>query len=973
MMEIGVDSGIEQLTDPDSKSFPEGPEDARSSRTPSATAASRTVIGRYRILRLIGEGGMGVVYEAEQDQPRRTVALKVIKPGLASPELLRRFEQESQALGRLQHPGIAQIYDAGTADTGFGPQPYFAMEFIHGKNVKDYAEERHLNTRQRLEMVAKIAEAVHHAHQRGLIHRDLKPANILVDETGQPKILDFGVARALDSDTQATSTDIGQLVGTLGYMSPEQVLGDPLGLDTRSDVYALGVIVYELLAERLPYTLTKNLEENLRTIREAQPPRLGAVNRSYRGDIETIAAKAVEKDKTRRYASAAAMAEDIRRYLRNEAITARPPGVIYQLQKFTCRHKALVAGIAVVLIVLIAGIIGSTSEATRAKQAEHAALRERDRATLAEQAATQERDRALSAQKSATLERNRAIAAEAQSIQERNRALAEKQRADTEAATARAVNGFLRNDLLAQAAARTHTQPDSNPDPDLTVRTALDRAAARIDGRFNTQPMVEASIRLTVGNAYNDLGLYPDAQQHLERALALQTRILGENDPSTLGTMYDLADDLYLQSKYERAESLLIRVLEIRRRTLGEEHPLTLDSMVKLGGLYRYQGKDAQADALFSKALPALRRILGEAHHLTLRTMNGMALLRLKQGKLAEADALLTQSLEGFRRLLGEEHGESLIVTKNLASLYRDEGKSAEAELLYTRDMRETMADLSLLYHDLGRFAEAEPLLSKFVELNRRLLGDDAPNTVNAMVALARVYQAEGKYAEAELLSTKVLEIHLRVLGEDHPYTRGNMIALADLYSRQGKFAEAEALRTKLVEIARRLVGPEDPYTLARMNELARVYQAEGKYAEAEALDRMLTQVGRTAKNLQPALSLVIRSRNTSSAFVGSWQIDFEPVRQPIFIDLRLAETEVTGAIQFGGEKLSVVGSVNEKQIRFNFTTPDNSRTISLTGQIKDDEIAFTRVVTVRPGGVPGGPGFFGALGSRNLIARRTP
>ena len=221
-----------------------GSADADRTRTTTSTgytfhvAATRPgVIARYRIIRLIGEGGMGAVYEAEQDQPRRTVALKVIKPGLASPELLRRFEQESQALGRLQHPGIAQIYEAGTADTGFGPQPYFAMEFIRGRSLKEYADEHQLTTRARLEMVAKVADAVHHAHQRGLIHRDLKPGNILVDETGQPKILDFGVARVTDSDAQATmQTDVGQLVGTLAYMSPEQVLADPLELDTRSDV-----------------------------------------------------------------------------------------------------------------------------------------------------------------------------------------------------------------------------------------------------------------------------------------------------------------------------------------------------------------------------------------------------------------------------------------------------------------------------------------------------------------------------------------------------------------------------------------------------------------------------------------------------------------------------------------------------------------------------------------------------------------
>ena len=283
-------------------------------------------IGPYRILRLVGQGGMGAVYEAEQERPHRIVALKVIKPGLISPELLRRFEQEAEALGRLQHPGIAQIHDAGTADAGFGLQPYFAMELIRGESLRKFAEAHHLPTQERLEIIIKVCEAVHHAHQRGIIHRDLKPGNILVDETGQPKILDFGVARVTDSDAHATrQTDVGQLVGTLAYMSPEQVLGDPLELDTRSDVYALGVILYELLAERMPYSIEKRkLHEALRTIREQDPPPLSSVSRSYRGDIETIVAKALEKDKTRRYASAVGLAADIRRHLADEPITARP-------------------------------------------------------------------------------------------------------------------------------------------------------------------------------------------------------------------------------------------------------------------------------------------------------------------------------------------------------------------------------------------------------------------------------------------------------------------------------------------------------------------------------------------------------------------------------------------------------------------------------------------------------------------------
>ena len=317
------------------------------------------IIGRYRIIRLLGEGGMGAVYEAEQENPRRTVALKVIKPGLASASLLRRFEQEAHALGRLQHPGIAQIYEAGTAAADFGVQPYFAMEFIRGKTLRDYAQDRRLTTPQRLDLMAKVCEAVHHAHQRGLIHRDLKPSNIVVDEAGQPKILDFGVARVTDSDTQATrQTDVGQLVGTLAYMSPEQVLADPEELDFRSDVYALGVILYELLAGSLPYNISRaKLHEAVQTIRDSEPVPIGSLQRIYRGDIETIVTKALEKDKDHRYASAADLAADIRRHLASQPILARPPSAGYRLQKFSRRHKVVVIGTAAALALAMSSAV----------------------------------------------------------------------------------------------------------------------------------------------------------------------------------------------------------------------------------------------------------------------------------------------------------------------------------------------------------------------------------------------------------------------------------------------------------------------------------------------------------------------------------------------------------------------------------------------------------------------------------------
>ena len=353
--------------------------------------------GRYTIVRPIGAGGMGAVYEATQESPRRSVALKVIR-GTLSAQLLRRFEHESQVLGRLQHPGIAQVYEAGSVTDDRGEVvPFFAMELIKGVPLTEYAAQKNLGTRERLELVARICDAVYHAHQKGVIHRDLKPGNILVDESGQPKILDFGVARATDSDIQQTTmqTDIGQLIGTVPYMSPEQVSGDPNDLDTRSDVYALGVIAYELLAGRLPYDLQKKMiHEAVRVIREEDPTRLSSINRTLRGDIETIVAKALEKDKQRRYQSAEALGSDIRRYLKDEPITARPASTWYQAGKFARRNKVLVGGVAATFAVLVAGIIGVSLMLQRALEAERDELLARAR-VLAEGGRTDEALRAV--------------------------------------------------------------------------------------------------------------------------------------------------------------------------------------------------------------------------------------------------------------------------------------------------------------------------------------------------------------------------------------------------------------------------------------------------------------------------------------------------------------------------------------------------------------------------------------------------
>lgn len=757
-----------------------------------------TTIGRYRIVRLLGEGGMGTVYEAEQEDPRRRVALKVIKLGLATPDRLRRFRRESQALARLQHPGIAQIYESNTADTGFGLQPYFAMEFIRGLPLKEYAAVHRLDTRQRLVLMAKICEAVQHAHQRGLIHRDLKPGNILVDETGQPKILDFGVARITEEDgqegdEQATmQTGLGQVVGTLAYMSPEQVLGQPLEVDTRSDVYSLGVILYELMSGRLPYQVShRQLPEAVQTILEEEPASLSSINRTYRGDIETLARKALEKDKARRYESVADLVADIQRYLADEPILARPPSAAYQLGKFARRHRGLMAGVAAVFIVLLAGIVVTTSMAVRASRAE---------------------------------------------------------------AEARAVNEFLQNDVLAQAGASTQGSPGTPPDPDLKVRTALDRAAAGIAQRFDKQPLVEASIRQTIGNAYVDLGIYPEAEKHLQRALQLRRGLLAEDRPDMLSIMSDLAWLYRNEGKFAQAELLAGQVLAISQRTLGRTDPDTLRAMNNLGLLYRYEGKPKEAEQLFDQVLQMRPLTSGPVDPATAFAMNNLGFVYQVEGKYKQAETILSKVVEIGRRVSGPEHPRTLYATDNLAIAYYRQKEYPQAESLFAKNLEirrrvlgeehpdtlDTMNNLGATYRAEGKWAQAEVLLSKVLDAKRRVLGEENPSTLLSMLNVAVVYRYKGEYSKAEPLMVRAVDLQRRVLREDHPDRLAGMYRLAALYSDEEKYAEAEPLFTKALKGQLRVLGVTHPDTLNSEAGLGQVQLREHKYAEAESTLRDL-------------------------------------------------------------------------------------------------------------------------------------
>lgn len=729
-------------------------------------------IDGYTIVRKIAEGGMGTVYQAEQEKPKRTVALKIIRPLYASAQMLRRFELETEVLGRLQHPGIAQIYEAGTADTGRGPQPFFAMEFIRGQSLLKYATEKQLSIRQRFELVARICDAVHHAHQKGVIHRDLKPSNILVVDEGeggrrdqeiwgqesmssprsrspgplapssaQPKILDFGVARATDGDIQLTTlqTEVGQLIGTLSYMSPEQVSGDSRLLDTRSDVYSLGVILYELSAGRVPYEVRNHsIPEAIRRIREEEPSRLSSIDTRLRGDIETIVAGALEKDKARRYQSAAELAADIRRYLCDQPIVARPPSAIYQLRKFTKRHKALVGGVVAVFVALAVGIV-----------AEH-----------------------------------------------RQRVAAERSRLDAVASRdeSQAVTDFLITMLEA---------PELRG-KEVTVQQVLDRAAGTVEQQFADRPIVAAKLHHTIGRTYFGLGLDAQAEPHLQTALNLNRRHLSDSHENTLKSMNAMAILRLEQQRFDQAELLCQEVVDRRQEMLGETHAFTLNAMNTLAAVFEQQHRLDEAENLRLKMLNFARE--GEDPSVILISSHTLAAFYMRQEQYEKAEPILRNALKEAPHVPEAKYSHTL----------------------------EAMHQLGTLYLKQKRYDEAVKILNETLKHKEQLLGEDRPSTVMTGVELGRLYEALGRYKEAEPYFLKALSVRRRQFGEDRPEVMQSIHDLADFYLLQGRLGDAEPLYRETLERSRRLLPKGRRYQIASLINLGRLLVPQRRYEEAE-------------------------------------------------------------------------------------------------------------------------------------------
>jgi len=762
------------------------------------TDAAPTQVGSYKVIRTLGVGGMGIVYEAEQDTPCRTVAVKVIRPGLATKQMLTRFRHEVQVLARLQHPGIAHIYEAGVAPVSFedgstSRRPFFAMELIRGRALGDFAAHRKMGTRDRLKLMTRICSAVHHAHQKGVIHRDLKPQNILVDREGQPKVLDFGVARAVDADVQTVTlrTDIGQLLGTVSYMSPEQVQGDSSNLDTRSDVYTLGVILYELLAGDLPYAVGAcTIPEAVRIIQEENPTLLSSVNPSFRGDLETIAQKALEKEKDRRYQSAAEMALDIERYLNDEPIIARPPSRIYQIRKFAKRNRGLVGGLAAAFVALVAGVAVATVLAIQAK----------DQARLASSQATRALD-----------------------------ALDE----------AEAVTTFL-TDMLASA-------NPTKQNRDLLVLDVLEGASAVIGEQWTERPLIEARLRQTIGRTYRSLGELAQAEEHLRQSLDIQIAMLGMDDPATQVTALALSTVYGDLGRYAESAPLKLKVLDTRRRLLGNDDPLTLNAVGSYATLLWKQGKYAEANTYQREALEGTERVLGPDHLNTLNEMEKMGGLLRDLGRYEEAEEYLRRALSGKERVLGKDDLATIDTGSFLGALLKDLGRVDEAEPYYRRtlDVRRSrlgnghwqtqlsLNNLGSLLKSRGKYEEAESLFRAAAEGCRRDLGPSNPFTLDILNNLGSVLLRQGKLDEAEEYIRQALDGRLETLGEDHPSLLTSYNNMGILKLHQGRLEDSERFFLELLEKCRQQLGENHLKTLITLHNLGKMLQKQDRLEEA--------------------------------------------------------------------------------------------------------------------------------------------
>ncbi len=800
--------------DPADRASGNAPTEGDATRTDASAGTAAESIGPYRLLQRIGEGGMGEVWLAEQLEPiRRRVALKLIKAGMDTKQVVARFEAERQALALMDHPSIAKVFDAGETSRGL---PYFVMEYVQGTAITAYCDRRTLTTIERLQLFLAVCEGVQHAHQKGIIHRDLKPSNVLVADLGNkpvPKIIDFGVAKATAQRlTERTMfTELGAMIGTPEYMSPEQAEMSGLDVDTRTDVYALGVILYELLTGALPFDSIELRQQALgeiqRRIREVEPPRPSArvstlgekatesarMRRTeptrlaghLKGDLDLITMKALEKDRTRRYGSPSELAADIGRHLNDQPVLAGPPSATYRVGKFVRRHRIGVTAAALIVVALVGFGV-----------------------TMAVQA--------------------RRIA------KERNRA--------------ERVSEFLTG--LFEVSDPSEARGNA-----LTAREILDKGAARIEKELAQEPEVQGQLFRTIGRVYRNLGLYPKAEPLLARSVEIRRRVLGADHPDTLQSMDSLAVFYQHAGRYDEAEKLQAETVAGRRRVLGEQHPDTLLSKSELATVYESQGRYPESEKLWNDVLTARRRVLGIGDPALFQSLDEVAAAHMNRGRYDEAEKLFLEEIAGRTRVQGEDHPSTLWAMNNLGSVYQ-------------------------LQHHYDR---AEAMHLKTLEIRRRVFGNEHPRTLASMGNLAGVYLATGRNEEAEKLIRETLDISRRVMGPEFRNTMQGMHTLASVWSKLGRKDEAEKLFQETVAKQSQVLGNEHPDTLSTMNDLAAMYVGQSRYDEAERLfDATLTGMRRVLGGNHPDTALPLSGLAHVAALRGERAKAIDWLRQAV-------------------------------------------------------------------------------------------
>jgi eukaryotic-like serine/threonine-protein kinase len=746
-------------------------------------------IGHYKILRKIGEGGMGVVYEAQQQSPQRIVALKVLHGrGCSSEQLRKRFDQEAFALGQLRHKGIAQIYESGTATTEHGDIPYLAMEMVDGQTITDAANKLPIDAR--LTLFAEVCDAVHAAHQRGIIHRDLKPANILVNECGEPKILDFGIARLTDFDLNVTAmeTVAGQLIGTLAYMSPEQMAGESADIDIRSDVYTLGVVLYELLAGSPPYDLSDtSILEATRIVREKEPEPLGRTDRIFRGDIETIVKKAMEKDKERRYSSARELGVDLRRYAAHEPVSARPASAVYQLRKLARRNRPLAIAITGIAISLIAGTIISTRLYLEARDAQKESRHEADKAE--------------------------------------------------------AINRFLVDDLI------TTIDPYKDGNRDITMREAIKRAASSLGERFQDQPLVKADIRSMLSDVYRNLGDLKGGLKQGKLALDVLREHPTDRDPDLfVSTLMNVAVAHVRLRELDQAEPLFLEAAKISHDTLGPDAMGSLVARGNLAWFYEKAARYQEAQEINDPLLKDRRRILGPEHRETLTAMNNIGKVSELMGDYSKAEKINREVLAIRRRVLGPDHPKTLISMENLGQALVFQGKLDEAEVVLRDSMKThvrvlgkehlytlwSINNLGLVYLRGGRFDEAETLYQTLEKDAICVLGDQHDWTLVPGLHLAEALLGQERHEESLAISERIRQRAEDLLGSQHWRLGGHMLLHGRILAAMSRYSEAETQLRNAVELYEKQLSKRHPRTKRAIEALAELYQKWGRTTEAE-------------------------------------------------------------------------------------------------------------------------------------------